>query len=211
MSTLHNIYSISEQYQKVESPVRRTEANFDAGAKFHVATDSEYINYFIAYILEFQLHKAMCNVAGQLDNGAPLHKCDIDGSKAVGERLAAGLSVGSSRHWSETLQQMTGDTELKSDALLEYFAPLMDYLRVANEQWEAQTETPITNAPITIAPPTPVPDVPNQPDDEEEAIPWIPIIVGAVIGGAVLIGVVVALTYYLCKRNSPSPSYIRSV
>lgn len=126
---------LREQYQKVRSPVERSEANFDAGAKFHVASDYQYMNYFVAHILEFQLHRAMCLEAGQLGPDKPLHKCDIDGNKAVGAKLAAGLSAGLSRHWSDTLETMTGDRVLKADALLEYFEPLRTFLERHNANW----------------------------------------------------------------------------
>lgn len=82
-----------------------------------------------------QLHKSLCQVAGEYEpnNPAkPLHKCDIDGSIAAGERLRAGLSLGRSVHWSEALREMTGETELKTDALLEYYAPLYEFLRKEN-------------------------------------------------------------------------------
>lgn len=68
------------------------------------------------------------------NSNKPLHKCDIDGSKAAGDRLRAGLSLGRSVHWSEALREMTGETELKTDALLEYYAPLYEFLKKENEK-----------------------------------------------------------------------------
>lgn len=119
--------------------MQRSSTDFDAGAKFHVASGYQYINYFIAHILQFQLHKSLCTKAGKYDPAnpdlLPLHKCDIDGSHEAGDALKAGLSLGLSRHWSETLEVMTGETELKADALLEYFAPLRQFLRDANDNW----------------------------------------------------------------------------
>ena len=41
----------------------------------------------------------------------------------------AGLSLGSSKHWSFALKEMTGEEKLDASALLEYFQPLHDYLR----------------------------------------------------------------------------------
>jgi peptidyl-dipeptidase A len=34
-----------ERYQKIESPVPRTESDFDPGAKYHVPANSQYIAY----------------------------------------------------------------------------------------------------------------------------------------------------------------------
>lgn len=44
----------------------------------------------------------------------------------------AGLALGSAEHWKETLRVMTGDTEMSGQAMLEYFKPLLDFLREAN-------------------------------------------------------------------------------
>lgn len=123
---------LREKYQKIRSPVKRTESHFDAGAKYHVPADYPYIAYFFAHILEFQLHRSLCLEAGEYDPKdpeKPLHKCDIGGSYKVGERIRAGLKKGLSAHWSETLSILTnGETELSADAILEYFEPLDKFL-----------------------------------------------------------------------------------
>lgn len=125
-----------EKYQKIRSPTRRNEKFFDAGAKFHVPGDTQYMSYFVAHILEFQFFKALCLEANQYEPNnpsKPLHKCDIYGSKAAGNRLRAGLSLGSSVHWSEALSRITnGDRDISADALLEYFQPLHEYLKQEN-------------------------------------------------------------------------------
>ena len=46
--------------------------------------------YFVATILQFQIHKAMCRAAGQYDpnnDDLQLHKCDIYRSKEAGNIL----------------------------------------------------------------------------------------------------------------------------
>lgn len=100
--------------------------------------DYQYVAYFVAHILEFQFHKALCLVAGQYEPNnpdKPLHKCDIDGSAEAGKRLRDGLSLGLSKHWSEALKIITnGEQEIKADAILEYFQPLHDYLKKENER-----------------------------------------------------------------------------
>lgn len=42
--------------------------------------------------------------------------------------------LGSSKHWSEALKEMTGDTKLTAQALLEYFAPLKEFLETENRK-----------------------------------------------------------------------------
>ena len=47
---------------------------FDAGAKYHVPANVPYTRYFLARILQFQFHKAMCEAAGHT---GPLHAADL--------------------------------------------------------------------------------------------------------------------------------------
>lgn len=99
--------------------------------------DSQYIAYFVAHILEFQLHRAVCIAAGQYDKNdstKPLHKCDIDGSKEAGKLIENGLKLGLSKHWSEALKEMTGETEISGEAIFDYFQPLYNFLKKANEE-----------------------------------------------------------------------------
>lgn len=130
-------WELREKYQKVKAPVDRSENDFDPGAKYHVPADSQYIAYFIAHMLEFQMHRGLCIAAGQYDPknaSMPLHKCDIDGSKVAGEKIRAGLELGLSKHWSVALEKMTGETEISGDAVLEYFKPLYEYLKAENKK-----------------------------------------------------------------------------
>lgn len=67
-------------------PVPRSEDDFDAGAKYHVAADVPYIRYFASHVLEFMFYKEMCLLSEQydpLDPEKPLYKCDFsNGDKA---------------------------------------------------------------------------------------------------------------------------------
>lgn len=44
-SLSHDRKKCSEEYQGVRSPVMRSEADFDPGAKYHIAANVEYIRY----------------------------------------------------------------------------------------------------------------------------------------------------------------------
>ena len=55
--------------------------DFDPGAKYHVPANTPYTRYFLAHILQFQFHRAMCREAGYT---GPLHRCSIYGNKQVG-------------------------------------------------------------------------------------------------------------------------------
>ena len=66
----------------VAPPNVRTEEDFDAAAKYHVAADIGYIRYFIAFIIQFQFYKVLCEVSGQYVKGdpdKPLHRCNFYG------------------------------------------------------------------------------------------------------------------------------------
>jgi len=128
-------WELRENIQKVKAPVPRSVEDFDPGAKYHVPASSQYISYFVAHILQFQFHKALCLAAGEYDpNNAskPLYKCDIYQSEAAGKLLSDGLKLGSSRHWKDVLFVMTGERELRGSALREYFQPLFEFLQTEN-------------------------------------------------------------------------------
>ncbi|MBU1618486.1 MAG: M2 family metallopeptidase [Gammaproteobacteria bacterium] len=123
-------WKLREQYQGVAAPIARTEADFDAGAKYHVPGNTPYTRYFLAHILQFQFHKALCEKAG--DTGA-IHRCSIYNSKEAGAALNDMLEMGSSRPWQEALAKLTGKPEMDSSAILAYFAPLKTWLDEQNK------------------------------------------------------------------------------
>ncbi len=116
-------------YQGVSPPTPRSEADFDPGAKYHVPANVSYTRYFLAHILQFQFHRALCATAG---HEGPLHRCSIYGSRAAGERLQAMLEAGASRPWRDALELGTGEREMDATAILDYFAPLQAWLDEQN-------------------------------------------------------------------------------
>ena len=76
------------------------------GAKYHVPANVPYMRYFLARILQFQFHRALCQAAG---HKGPLHECSIYGNKAAGDKLQAMLAMGASKPWPEALEALTGD------------------------------------------------------------------------------------------------------
>ena len=118
------------RYQGVAPPVARTEADFDPGAKYHVPANVPYTRYFLAHILQFQFHKALCEAAGQK---GPLHRCSVYENRAAGAKLEKMLAMGQSRPWPDALEAMTGQRRMDASALLEYFAPLQKWLDEQNQ------------------------------------------------------------------------------
>ena len=87
-------WELRNKYQGIAAPVARTEADFDPGAKYHVPANTPYTRYFLAHILQFQFHRALCKEAGFT---GPLYRCSIYGNKAAGAKLGKMLAMGASR------------------------------------------------------------------------------------------------------------------
>jgi peptidyl-dipeptidase A len=118
-------WALREKYQGVAAPLPRPADAFDAGAKYHVPANTPYTRYFLAHILQFQMHRAMCKAAGHT---GPLHTCSIYGNKEVGARLQKMLAMGASKPWPEALEALTGEKQMDATAILEYFEPLRAWL-----------------------------------------------------------------------------------
>jgi peptidyl-dipeptidase A len=118
------------KYQGVAPPVGRSEADFDPGAKYHVASNTPYIRYFLAHMLEFQFYRALCQASGY---SGPLHRCTFYGSKEAGAKFNAMLAIGQSKPWPDALEALTGTRQIDGAALLEYFAPLQKWLDEQNK------------------------------------------------------------------------------
>ncbi|HTF95428.1 MAG TPA: M2 family metallopeptidase [Cellvibrio sp.] len=123
-------WQLVTQYQGIRSAVPRTENDFDAGAKYHIAANVPYTRYFIAHILQFQFHKALCEAAGFK---GPLHECSIYNSKEAGKKLQALLAAGASKPWQDVLEEAIGTREMDASAILDYFAPLKTWLDEQNK------------------------------------------------------------------------------
>ena len=122
-------WQLREQYQGVAAPNERPADAFDPGAKYHVPGNTPYTRYFLAAILQFQFHRALCETAGY---EGPIHRCTIYGSEEAGDRLQAMMEMGRSRPWPEALEVLTGSPDMDAGAILDYFAPLQVWLEEQN-------------------------------------------------------------------------------
>lgn len=118
------------KYQGITPPVARTEASFDAGAKYHIPATTPYLRYFLANVLQFQFYKAACEQSGWT---GPLHRCSFYGNKEVGKKFNAMLEMGASKPWPDALEAFTGSREISGDAIIAYFAPLQTWLKEQNK------------------------------------------------------------------------------
>jgi len=123
-------WTLREKYQGIAPPVERSEADFDPGAKYHIPGNVPYMRYFLARVYQFQFYRAMCQAAGYK---GPLNRCSVYGSKEAGARLSAMLELGRSKPWPEALKAMTGTDKADASAIIEYFKPLIEWLKEQNK------------------------------------------------------------------------------
>lgn len=123
-------WALREQYQGIVAPVARSEEDFDPGAKYHIPGNTPYIRYFLAFIQQFQFHRALCDTAGY---EGPLQRCSIYNNKEAGAKLAAMLEMGASKPWPDAMEAITGQRELDASAIIDYFAPLKIWLDEQNK------------------------------------------------------------------------------
>ncbi|CAF4813116.1 unnamed protein product [Pieris macdunnoughi] len=143
-----HFWQLRESIQGIEPPAPRSENDFDPAAKYHVSADVEYMRYYISYIIQFQFHRSLCQLAGQYspgDSSKLLSNCDIYKSTAAGNALKDMLKLGSSRPWPDAMEALTGQRNMDASGVMEYFQPLHDWLKAENERtgehigWEPST------------------------------------------------------------------------
>ena len=143
-------WELKAKYQGVAPASARGEEFFDAGAKYHVPGNTPYTRYFLSHILQFQFYKSLCEAAGHT---GPLYECSFHGNAEAGRKFQTMLAHGASQPWQATLKELTGSEQIDGGAVLEYFAPLQEWLKQQNAGkqcgWE---QTPVAAAPATPAP-----------------------------------------------------------
>ena len=123
-------WDLRTEYQGIAPPIARSEADFDPGAKYHVPGNTPYTRYFLAFILQFQFQRALCEIGG---HEGPLHSCSLYGNKKAGEALWRVMQRGAGQPWQDTLEELTGSREMDASAIIDYFAPLMEWLKNDNQ------------------------------------------------------------------------------
>ena len=122
-------WQLRTQYQGIAPAGERGEELFDPGAKYHIPANVPYARYFLARILQFQFHRALCATAGY---EGPLNRCSIYENEEAGARLAKTLEMGASRPWPDALEALTGQREMDATAIVDYFRPLKNWLDEQN-------------------------------------------------------------------------------
>ncbi|HMB99414.1 MAG TPA: M2 family metallopeptidase [Flavobacteriaceae bacterium] len=122
-------WELAKKYQGMVPPTERGEEYCDAASKTHINNDAaQYYDYAISYVLLFQFHD---HIAKNVLHQDP-HATNYFGSKDVGDFLKGVLKTGANNDWRELLKQSVG-SEMSAKPMLDYFEPLMDYLKEVNK------------------------------------------------------------------------------
>lgn len=116
------------EFQGIEPPAPRGEEYCDAATKTHINdTPCYYFAYAISTVFKFQLHDHIARRILRQDPRA----CSYAGSEETGAFLRGIMEQGATRDWREVLREATGE-DLSTRAMVEYFRPLMTWLRKQN-------------------------------------------------------------------------------
>lgn len=122
-------WELAQKYQGMVPPSERGEEFCDAASKTHINNDAaQYYDYAVSYILLFQFHD---HISKNILKQDP-HATNYYGSKPVGDFLKEVLKSGANNDWRELLKESVG-SEMSAKPMLDYFAPLMDYLKEQNK------------------------------------------------------------------------------
>ncbi|HET6528077.1 MAG TPA: M2 family metallopeptidase [Balneolaceae bacterium] len=122
-------WALKKKYQGIVPPNPRSEGYNDAASKTHIINDAaQYYDYALSKLILFQLHN---HIATEILNQDP-HATNYYGSKEVGEFLSSLMEPGATVDWNTLIKEATGN-ELSAQAMVEYFQPLMEWLKEQNE------------------------------------------------------------------------------
>lgn len=121
-------WNLVKKYQGIVPPTERSEMYCDAATKTHINDDAaQYYDYSMSNVLLFQFHD---HIAKQILKQDP-HNTNYWGSKETGKFLKDLMYPGASVDWREHLKKHLG-SEMSAKPMLEYFEPLLVYLKKVN-------------------------------------------------------------------------------
>ena len=123
-------WRLREYYQGISTSTERSEDYFDPGAKYHIPGNTPYTRYYLARIMQYQFHEALCN---EIEFDGLLHECSIYGSEKAGDKIISTMAMGESLPWQDAFENLTGSRKLSGKSILNYYAPLKDWLDEQNK------------------------------------------------------------------------------
>ncbi len=122
-------WELAKMYQGIVPPSDRGNDLCDAATKTHINDDpAGYYDYAISYILLFQIHD---HISKNILHQDP-HNTNYFGHKEIGTFIEDIMRPGSSEDWRKLLKDKTGE-DLSARAMLDYFSPLMAWLKEQNK------------------------------------------------------------------------------
>ncbi len=122
-------WELKKQHQGIAAPDIRSDPLCDPATKTHINDDAaQYYDYALSFLLLFQFHDYIAREILQQDP----RDTNWLGRKDVGRYLEKIMSVGANVDWPDFLKEVTGQ-ELSARSMLEYFAPLMEWLQQQNQ------------------------------------------------------------------------------
>ena len=123
-------WRLREYYQGISTSTERSEDYFDPGAKYHIPGNTPYTRYYLARIMQYQFHEALCN---EIQFNGLLHECSIYGSEKAGDKIISTMAMGESLPWQDAFENLTNSRQLSGKSILNYYAPLKDWLDEQNK------------------------------------------------------------------------------
>lgn len=122
-------WELKKKYQGIKPPAPRGEEYTDAASKTHINNDAaQYYDYALSFITLFQFHDYISkNILKQDPQNANYY-----GNKEVGQFLKDLMEPGATADWRELTREVTGE-DLSARAMLDYFDPLMVWLKEENK------------------------------------------------------------------------------
>lgn len=122
-------WELAKKYQGMVPPSQRGEEYCDAATKTHINDDpAQYYDYALSYVILYQLHNHIAkNILQQNPRATNYY-----GQQEIGKFLTQIMYPGASKDWREVLKESTGE-EINANAMLEYFKPLMGWLKEQNK------------------------------------------------------------------------------
>jgi peptidyl-dipeptidase A len=121
-------WDLVRRYQGIAPPSPRGEEFCDAATKTHINNDAaQYYDYAISFVLLHQFHD---HIAREILEENP-RDTNYHGRRDVGKFLDGILRVGATRDWRTVLREAVGE-KVSARAMLEYYDPLLQWLRERN-------------------------------------------------------------------------------
>lgn len=122
-------WEIVKREQGIVAPMDRGEEFCDAATKTHIIDDpAQYYDYALSSVLMFQFHD---HIAKDILHQDPRFT-NYYGNKEIGNFIGSMMALGGVGDWKAVLKEKTG-SNLTAKPMLDYFSPLMTYLKKVNE------------------------------------------------------------------------------